>query len=122
MVLPGDTTSGLEVTPPGDHVYVVAPVAVRVALAPAQMLALLAVTEGTGFTVTVTTACVPQVPLVPTTVYDVVEDGLITIEAAVLPVLQEYVDAPAAVRVVVAPTQMEVEPEILTTGFVFLNT
>ena len=63
----------------GAHVYVAAPLAVRlVPLPPVHMLATagVTVTVGVGFTVTTTVASLEQLPLVPVTVYDVVTVGL----------------------------------------------
>ena len=89
VVEAGDTTSGLLVDPVL-HKYVFAPAPVSVELSPIQIAAgdALAVTVGSGFTVTVTNA-VPVHPaaLVPVTKYVVVEDGLTEVLPLVDPVL-----------------------------------
>ena len=53
---------------PADHVYDVAPPAVRFAVAPAQMVGELTVVTGMAFTVTVATAVAVQPADVPVTV------------------------------------------------------
>jgi hypothetical protein len=53
---------------PPDHVYVVAPLAVMVAVAPAQTEGDVTAVTGSGFTVTVETAVPVQVPVAPVTV------------------------------------------------------
>lgn len=60
----------------GDQVYVLAPLAVSPAEAPAQIVAELAVTVGVGFTVTRQVFVPTQLPVVPVTVYVVVTVGL----------------------------------------------
>jgi hypothetical protein len=61
---------------PGDHVYVDAPVAVKTALDPTQMVAGGQVINGNGFTVTVAVVVLLQpAALVPVMVYVVVEPG-----------------------------------------------
>jgi hypothetical protein len=55
---------------------VVAPPAVIVAVAPIQTVGELTVTFGSGVTVTVATAVLLQLPVVPVTVYDVVVEGV----------------------------------------------
>jgi hypothetical protein len=66
----GDTTILLPVNAPGFHVYVVAPLAVSVALLPIQMLGEVAeaVTVGFGVTLRLTVLVVGQPkPLIPVT-------------------------------------------------------
>jgi hypothetical protein len=61
----------------GDHVYVVAPLAVKFTLFPEQMVADTGatVTVGVGFTVILIVFVLAQVPTVPVTVYVVVTAG-----------------------------------------------
>jgi hypothetical protein len=61
---------------------------------------------GTGETVTVETAVLVHPPLVPLTVYEVVEAGETEIGFVLAPVLQLYVVPPAPVSVALAPAQM----------------
>ena len=83
-----------------------APLAVNTEVAPLHIAAGLAdaVTDGNGFTVTLTVA-VPEHPavLVPVTVYVVVELGVTVMLAVLPPVFQLYVFAPLAVSTDVAP-------------------
>ncbi len=87
VVLVGDTVLELPVPRLCDQLYVFAPLAVNTELAPLHIADGLAeaVTDGNGFTVTLTVA-VPVHPavLVPVTVYVVVELG-VTVMLAVLP-------------------------------------
>jgi len=89
-----------------DQLYVFAPLAVNTELAPLHIAAGLAdaVTDGNGFTVTLTVA-VPVHPavFVPVTVYVVVELGVTVMLAVLPPVLQLYVFAPLAVNIELAP-------------------
>jgi len=86
--------------------YVFAPLAVNTELAPLHIAAGLAVavTDGNGFTVTLTVA-VPVHPavVVPVTEYVVVELGVTVMLAVLPPVFQLYVFAPLAVNTEVAP-------------------
>ena len=69
------------------HEYETAPEAVSVAELPAQTVELLTLTVGVAFTFTCAVFVFTQFPLVPVTVYTVVEAGLTTIldvEALVL--------------------------------------
>jgi len=89
------------------HVYVLAPLAVNVVLCPEHIVAGLAdaVTDGNGFTVTLTVA-VPVHPaaLVPVTVYVVVLVGDTVLELPVPRLCDQlYVLAPFAVNVVLCP-------------------
>jgi hypothetical protein len=106
VVLVGETVIGLVVAPVFQE-YVEAPLAVKVASAPKQIVGELTVIVAAGLTVTVATA-VPVHPAasVPVTVYEVVEVGLTEIGLVVAPVFQEYVEAPLAVKVAVAPLQI----------------
>jgi hypothetical protein len=91
--------------PPIDHEYVVAPVAVSVALCPLQIEGLLTFTLGNGVTVIVDVAELEQPGEV--TVYVVVLVGLtVTLEPDIPPGLQEYVADPEAVSVEDWPAQM----------------
>lgn len=99
------------VLPPPDvapalHVYVVAPPAVNVAVAPAQIVGEVTVTVGNGFTVTNATAVLLQPADVPVTVYEVVTDGdadAVFTPVVEAPALQVYVAAPPAVNVATCP-------------------
>jgi hypothetical protein len=85
VVVPGETLIGFVVAPV-DHVYAVAPLAIRVAEEPLQITGEFTVTAGPGFTVTVETAVEEQPLLVPVTVYVVVEDGETLMGFVVAPV------------------------------------
>jgi len=91
---------------PPDQLYVFAPLAVNTDVAPLHIAAGLAdaLTDGNGFTVTLTVA-VPVHPavLVPVTEYVVVELGVTVMLAVLPPVFQLYVFAPLAVSTEVAP-------------------
>jgi len=91
---------------PPDQLYVFAPLAVNTDVAPLHIAAGLAVavTDGNGFTVTLTVA-VPVHPavFVPVTVYVVVPLGVTVMLAVLPPVFQLYVFAPLAVNTDVAP-------------------
>ena len=76
-------------TAPADHVYVAAPDALRLAVAPAQIEGEFTDTTGSGFTVTVDTAVEEQPAVVPVTVYEVVVAGDTEIAAVEAPVDQE---------------------------------
>lgn len=71
----------------GDQLYVLAPLAVKVALLPAHMVTLAGVTEtvGTVFTVTTTVVDPEHPPVVPVTVYVVVAVGEAVTVAPVVP-------------------------------------
>lgn len=73
--------------PDGDQVYALAPPTLTVTELPLQMVVLVidAVTVGTAFTEMATVVFVVQLPLVPVTVYTVLEDGLTLIVAVVCP-------------------------------------
>jgi hypothetical protein len=105
VVAAGETEIGL-VTSPVLQVYEVAPAAVKVAVPPGQIEVELTVVTGIGLTVTVATAVLEQLPVVPVTVYEVVVAGVTEIELVIAPVLQAYEVAPEAVKVAVAPAQM----------------
>ena len=85
--------------------YEAPPEAVRVAVAPEQIVALFTVGEGSAFTVTVPAAVAVQpAALVAVTVY--VPAVVVVIAVVVAPVLHEYDAPPVAVRVAVAPEQI----------------
>jgi hypothetical protein len=77
-----------------------------------------AVTVGEGMTVTVACEVEEHVPLVPVTVYVVVEDGLTVTEVPLsAPGFHVYVVAPDAVSVVDVPSQMVIaDGETVTVG------
>ena len=92
---------------------------------PAQMVAgaAEAVTEGIGFTVTVTVAVPVHPAVVPVTVYVVVVPGETEMLAVLPPVLHEYVVAPVAVRVEDDPAQIVAGEAVApTTGLGFTVT
>ena len=87
------------------HEYEVPPVAVRVAVAPAHIVTLFTVGEGSAFTVTVPAAvAVHPFELVAVTVY--VPAEVVEIEVVVAPVLHAYEVPPDTVRVAVAPAHI----------------
>ena len=102
-----------------------APPAVMFANSNRQMLVRVeeAVTVGRGFTVTmvvpVLEQVVPPTVLMPFTVYPVVETGLTTTLLPLPPLLQLYVVAPEAFRVVDSPIHIAVG---LLTDMVAVNT
>lgn len=108
-----------ESPPGGDHVYVVAPEAVKVAEAPAQIVGELTAMTGFEPTVTVAVAVPVQLPVVPVTVYVVVVGG---VAVTVAPVVAErlvagdhvYDAAPLAFSVAASPGQMVGELTIIT--------
>jgi len=107
VVVPvGDTVLELPLPKVCDQLYVFAPLAVNTDVAPLHIAAGLAVavTDGNGFTVTLTVA-VPVHPavFVPVTVYVVVPLGVTVMLAVLPPVFQLYVFAPLAVNTDVAP-------------------
>jgi len=107
VVLVGDTVLELPVPRLCDQLYVFAPLAVSTEVAPLHIAAGLAVavTDGNGFTVTLTVA-VPEHPsdVIPVTVYVVVPVGDTVLELP-LPKLcdQLYVFAPLAVNTELSP-------------------
>ena len=106
MVFNAGVVAGFPLSPPV-QLYVAAPLAVSEATWPLQILGLLTVTVGFGFTVTVADA-VPVHPfVVPVTVYVVVEfnDGVVA-GLPLNPPVQLYVVAPFAVNEVVWPSQI----------------
>jgi hypothetical protein len=89
----------------------VAPLALKFALLPTQIVALLAVMVGSGLTVTVITDKAEQVPLLPVIVYVVVTVGVAVtvlpdVELRPVPGLHVYVLAPLAVSTALLPRQM----------------
>jgi hypothetical protein len=106
VVLAGETVIEFVVAPV-DQEYVEAPEALKVAVAPKQIVGEFTVIIGKEFTVTVATA-VPVQPLAsfPVTVYEVVDVGETVIGFVVAPVDQEYVEPPAAVNVAAVPAQV----------------
>lgn len=108
---------------PGLQLYVVAPLALRLAEAPAQIVEPpVAVTPGIGFTVITAVAVAEQPEDVPVTVYVVVEVGVAVTVGAVVelrPVAgsQLYVAPPLAISMLLPPVQMEaVEGDTATVG------
>jgi hypothetical protein len=96
----------LAVLPPVFQLYVFAPLTVNTDVSPLHIVDGLAValTDGNGFTVTLTVA-VPVHPsaVVPVTEYVVVELDVTVMLAVLLPVFQLYVFAPLAVNTELAP-------------------
>lgn len=77
----------------------------------------LTLTLGIAFTVIVFETLAEQpAAFVPVTEYVVVVDGLTVMEAVVAPLLHKYDDAPLAVRVADAPTQIADGALTLTVG------
>jgi hypothetical protein len=74
---------------PADHVYVVAPDAIRLAVNVGQIAGELTVVTGRGLTVTVATAVDVHPKEVPVTVYDVVVKGESVIGFVIAPVDHE---------------------------------
>jgi hypothetical protein len=74
---------------PADHVYVVAPAAIKLAVNVGQIAGELTVVTGIGLTVTVATAVEVHPKEVPVTVYDVVVKGESVIGFIVAPVDHE---------------------------------
>jgi hypothetical protein len=70
------------------QLYVVAPPAVKVTALPEHAIALLAVTVGVAFTVTLTVLILLHPAVVPVTVYTVVAVGVTEIDAVVALVFQ----------------------------------
>jgi hypothetical protein len=105
VVLVGETEIGF-VEAPVDQEYESAPVAVKSALSPEQMVGEFTLTTGNGLTVTVATAVAEQPVEVPVTVYEVVEVGVTEIGFVEAPVDHEYESAPLAVNSALSPEQM----------------
>lgn len=105
---------------PGLQVYVLAPLAVSVAVPPGQIVALLTVTVGVGVTVTETVALLLQPLADPVTVNVCVDEGATdTVLVVALPAfaLHVYVLAPLPVSVTDCPLQIVVaEVLAVTTG------
>jgi hypothetical protein len=93
---------------PPDQLYVVAPVAVNVAVPPLHTVGEFTDTLGNGFTVTVTDAVPVHDPVVPVTVYVVLvfNVGVVTEAPDPKPADQLYVVAPLAVRFAVLPAHI----------------
>ena len=94
---------------PALHVYVVAPPAVSVGVAPAQIVGEFIVTVGIALTVTVAIAVLLHPADVPVTVYEVVEVGeadAVFTPVDEAPALHVYVEAPPAVNVATCPLQI----------------
>ena len=106
VLLVGFTVTELPFVDIGNHVYVVAPAAVNVAVPPAQIVELVAEIVGVSDTVTVTVLFDEQPLVVPVTVYTVVVNGVTFIVLVVTPVFQLYVVAPVAVSDVFDPEQI----------------
>ena len=104
-----------EVRSPVLQLYVSAPVTFRTAICPSQMVVFPeTVSVGLGKTETVTDPVDEQfeVTSVPVTTYTLVVLGDTDIEALVTKLLQLYVPAPPAVKVLVCPSQTVVLPEM----------
>jgi hypothetical protein len=111
-------------TAPALQVYVDAPVAVKFAVCPAQIVGEFTVTTGTGLTEIVAMAVLLQPAVVPVTVYVVVIIGeavAVFTPVDVAPALHVYVVAPPAVSVAVAPEQIVGEFTV-TVGIAFTVT
>jgi len=109
VVLVGDTVLELPVPRLCDQLYVFAPLAVSTEVAPLHIAAGLAVavTVGVLLTITVTDAMAEQVPLVPVTVYVIVDEGVtVLLEPVPNPLDQLYVLAPFAVKIELLPEQI----------------
>jgi hypothetical protein len=102
----------------GSQLYVAAPEAVSVAVEPEQMPPPpSAVTLGMLLTVTVNSCVLVQLPLVPVTVYVVVEDGAtLMLLPERLPGIQLYVVAPEAESVAELPEQIAPPPVAVNAG------
>ena len=91
------------------HSKLVAPLAVKTAVSPAQTVASFTETIGCGFTRTCVETCAETQPkLVPTTEKVVVSAGLTLIELPVSPLLHSKLSAPNAVKIAVWPAQIVV--------------
>jgi hypothetical protein len=117
---PGDTFIVFVPLVPLLHEYevvVAAPLAVRVAVCPTQMLVEFTVIVGCGKKVTVAVPVATHpAELVPVTVYVVVEVGLTLILEVVCPVFQEYVEPPEAESVTLEFSQtLTGFPELIET-------
>ncbi len=105
VVLEGETIKGLFVLPVFQR-YESAPLAVKVALFPEQIVTEFTVIVGWGFTLTVVTAISEHPAVVPVTAYDVVTEGETIKGLFVLPVFHRYESAPAEVKVALSPEQI----------------
>jgi hypothetical protein len=113
----GETVS-VAAVPPELHAYVEAPDAVSTSLLPEQTVddAALAVTVGSGFTITLTVAVFTQpFASVPVTVSVVIVVGETVSVAAVPPELHAYVEAPDAVSTSLLPVQIAEEAAVAVT-------
>ena len=112
----------------GDHEYDKPPLAFKVVLVPEQIdTGEPALAVGEGLTVIVIVAVEEQPPVVPVTVYVVVEVGVetgVAIEGLLNPVVgvQLKLVAPLAVKAVEEPEQIVVVPETETVGIAFTVT
>ena len=119
VVVVGETVTGLPDNAPGFQVYEVAPLAVMVALLPAQIVVVevVVVTVGVGLTVMVRVAVFvqPFAP-VPVTVYVVVVVGeTVTVVPVSAPGFHVYEVAPLPVSVVLLPEQIVVVADVAVT-------
>ena len=110
VVVPvGDTVLELPLPKLCDQLYVFAPLAVNTDVAPLHIADGLAdaLTDGNGFTVTLTVAVLVHPDAVPVTEYVVVAVGdTITVLDVPNPSLQLYVSAPLAVKVALCPAHI----------------
>ena len=111
VVTVGDTLTGVPISPPGFHVYDVAPKLLNVAVLPTHIAVLLKEAVTVGFAITnkfrVFVAIHPNA-VVPEIVYVVVTVGdTVTGEPTINPGFQVYVAAPTPVKVALVPTQIE---------------
>jgi hypothetical protein len=101
------------------HVYVLAPLAVRLSELPAHNVGDAGVMDNTGNAYTVNVRAADAVHpelLVPVTEYTDVTDGEIATETEVDPMLQLYVFAPLALRVPDCPAHTALLPDTEITG------
>ena len=91
------------------HEYVLAPLAINVAVVPEQIVDEFTVTVGKGVTETFAIPVLVQPDAVPVTVYVVFNEGEAVNVLEVVPVLHTYVDAPLAVNVADVPLQITTE-------------
>lgn len=101
----GETVNVFTVAPEL-HAYVVAPLAINVAVWPEHMVGELTDIIGNGLTTTVVTVAPEHAPLVPETENEVVDAGETIILFPIEPLLHEYEVAPVEISVVVCPAHI----------------